>query len=372
MIFDENDQEQRDYLKPYNENYFAGNNNLFYEKSENFQESFMQTFNEHLYNQKFQLQEQPNLAENFESSKFLGNGTNHNQNDSFSTFSSSKSTHQHESEEPIESLKYMDYKAENTPSNQLGGKRGRPMADRCLIIDEITNKVYDPEVDADEYRKARKRIQNRESAIRSRIKKKECNKQFEAEMDYLRKENYRLNFENNSLKRERVFLFDQVKFLQGLLKKDSHNCITKTVIKQKDENIITEPIQVDKDVSRQITNDIENNTVERKPVTNSKPVFGTYKKPPNKLFLIGVFCIISLVYVSVNNPSETSSITFSNDYTVSMKESATEASNKGSVYYIRIIVGFASIMFLLVLFIQFSSYFVKKIQYFKMKILKIS
>ena len=67
-----------------------------------------------------------------------------NHNDSLSTLSSSKSTHQQESEEPIESLKYVENDESNSnQSNQLGGKRGRPMTDKSLIIDEISNKIYD-------------------------------------------------------------------------------------------------------------------------------------------------------------------------------------------------------------------------------------
>jgi len=40
--------------------------------------------------------------------------------------------------------------------NFIGNKKGRPMNDKNLIYDEVTNKIYDPEVDLNEYKKARK------------------------------------------------------------------------------------------------------------------------------------------------------------------------------------------------------------------------
>jgi len=205
-------------------------------KSENFQDSFLQTFNEQLYREKYQLQDQQTYSENNKLNN--NNRQTNNNNDSISTLSSSKSTHPHESEEPLENLRYIEKPNSNQGQNQLGGKRGRPMTDKCLIIDEVTSKIYDPDVDPEEYRKARKRIQNRESAVRSRMKKKENNKQSEAELEFLRKENYRLNFENSSLKRERVFLYDQVKFLQGLLKNGKQD--NTIPIKPKDENIVVD------------------------------------------------------------------------------------------------------------------------------------
>ncbi len=41
-------------------------------------------------------------------------------------------------------------------NNLIGNKKGRPMNDKNLIYDEITNKVYDPAIDLIEYKKARK------------------------------------------------------------------------------------------------------------------------------------------------------------------------------------------------------------------------
>jgi hypothetical protein len=38
----------------------------------------------------------------------------------------------------------------------LKTKKGRPMADSNVIFDEVTSKVYDPNIDPLEYKKARK------------------------------------------------------------------------------------------------------------------------------------------------------------------------------------------------------------------------
>ena len=38
----------------------------------------------------------------------------------------------------------------------IGGKKGRPMTDMNIIIDEVNNKIYDPMIDPEEYKKARK------------------------------------------------------------------------------------------------------------------------------------------------------------------------------------------------------------------------
>ena len=44
------------------------------------------------------------------------------------------------------------------PSCLIGGKKGRPMTDMNIIVDEVNNKIYDPLVDPEEYKKARKFI----------------------------------------------------------------------------------------------------------------------------------------------------------------------------------------------------------------------
>lgn len=366
MFFEENEPCEENEINKYypNDQSYIDNNLILYEKSENFQDSFLQTFNNHYYNQNNGNEKQVNIEDSLYNN-YLPNLTANN-NDSMSTLSSSKSTHQHESEEPVESLRYIENdKLSNFQNNQLGGKRGRPMTDKSLIIDEITNKVYDPDIDPEEYRKARKRIQNRESAVRSRMKKKENNKQFEAELDFLRKENYRLNFENNSLKRERVLLCDQIKFLKSIVKKETIDKPPGPPIKNVDQNILIDSKAINKSLNN--SDDLENNNHS----INTKPVFGTYKKPTNKLFMIGIFCIISLVYVSMNQGQENGSIVVSNDYTITMKENMnTDLKSKSPFNYFKSFVYLASFMVTVLFFMKFYSYFSKKIEFFRTKIIK--
>jgi hypothetical protein len=202
-----------------------------------------------------------------------------NQNDSFSTLSSSKSSHQPKIEESVENLRFID---QEKPLYQLGGKRGRPMTDKCLIIDETKKKIYDPDIDPEEYRKARKRIQNRESAVRSRIKKKENDKHFSAELDFLRKENDRLNLENSNLKKERAFFCDQINFLKSLIIKESKNKnIDNKSISPKNENITIDKNTIDSDTNNSNNSeDIEKNTIVNKYPRGA--LFGTNKKNMNK------------------------------------------------------------------------------------------
>ena len=44
--------------------------------------------------------------------------------------------------------------------NYIGNKKGRPMNDKNVIFDEVTDKIYDPEIDYNEYKKARKYLFN--------------------------------------------------------------------------------------------------------------------------------------------------------------------------------------------------------------------
>ncbi len=51
-----------------------------------------------------------------------------------------------------------DNKEINKTCCLIGGKKGRPMTDMNIIVDEVNNKIYDPLVNPEEYKKARKYI----------------------------------------------------------------------------------------------------------------------------------------------------------------------------------------------------------------------
>ena len=100
-----------------------------------------------------------------------------------------------------------------TKQEFLSKKKGRPLTDARIIVEE--NKIITP--DDDEYMKARKRIQNRESQMRTRMKKKEKDCSFEKEKEELVQENFKLKAENAHLINDRKFLLEQIKFLQNLI-----------------------------------------------------------------------------------------------------------------------------------------------------------
>eukprot|EP00742_Colponemidia_sp_Colp-10_P000437 GILJ01000478.1.p1 GENE.GILJ01000478.1~~GILJ01000478.1.p1 ORF type:complete len:384 (-),score=67.33 GILJ01000478.1:44-1195(-) len=68
-----------------------------------------------------------------------------------------------------------------------------------------------------DYKKQRKRMQNRESAVRSRQRKKQYLETMESQMNALTSQNVALSQENSTLKAENRLLNKQITFLQNLL-----------------------------------------------------------------------------------------------------------------------------------------------------------
>lgn len=100
-----------------------------------------------------------------------------------------------------------------------------------ILIDELTGNVYNKNEDINAYRKAKKRIQNRESALRMKTLKKENLLQKEDMIKSLQYENEKLIKENTILKKEKNFLIEQIKTMQQIINKSS---LIKT---QKKDNI---------------------------------------------------------------------------------------------------------------------------------------
>lgn len=90
-----------------------------------------------------------------------------------------------------------------------------------ILIDELTGNVYNKNEDINAYRKAKKRIQNRESALRMKTLKKENLLQKEDMIKSLQYENEKLIKENTILKKEKNFLIDQIKTMQQIINKSS-------------------------------------------------------------------------------------------------------------------------------------------------------
>ena len=105
-----------------------------------------------------------------------------------------------------------------------------------ILIDELTGNVYNKTEDINAYRKAKKRIQNRESALRMKTLKRENLLQKEDMIKSLQQENEKLIKENVVLKKEKHFLIDQIKTMQQLLNKSRIKIQKKEDIKISNEN----------------------------------------------------------------------------------------------------------------------------------------
>ena len=147
-----------------------------------------------------------------------------------------------------------------------------------MIKDNLTGIIYYEKDDPINYRKAKKRIQNRESAYRmKKLRENNINK-LDEEINRLKEDNVRLINENISLKKEKVFLIDQIKFMQKIIKesnlefklKNSNNKENNTNLTYIDINKTKEPILY-YDSSKQ--------------------------KIKGKLFNVFTICLLSIVYI---------------------------------------------------------------------------
>ena len=82
--------------------------------------------------------------------------------------------------------------------------------------------------DPDEYKKARKRIQNKQSAVRSRNRKKNYFTDLELKVEYLEEENKRLSTANATLTAEKKLLSEQLDYFKALVGNMNQNFSTRT------------------------------------------------------------------------------------------------------------------------------------------------
>jgi hypothetical protein len=136
----------------------------------------------------------------------------------------------------------------------------------------------------------------------------------EVELEYYKKENYRLIHENASLKKEKSFLIDQIKFMQSIIKSNNNsNCNT----------------------------DIEKN------VSNGPKLVMANKKPFGRLFSVFLICMISVLFVSFDIGGDGGKIEFGSS-TMSLND-VNKASTSLPGYVYKIII-------LLVLFSGYGIY----------------
>ena len=152
-----------------------------------------------------------------------------------------------------------------------------------ILFDSKTGISYNEEEDPVNYRKAKKRIQNRESALRMKKMREDLNSKIEEELFHLREDNIRLINENVSLKKEKEFLIDQIKFMQKIIKESNLE------FKLKNEHSF--------DSTDNNANTNNNSSSEE---NSTKKIFyydGSKQKIKGNLFNVFIICTLSVLYI---------------------------------------------------------------------------
>ena len=147
-----------------------------------------------------------------------------------------------------------------------------------MIIDNLTGITYYEKDDPINYRKAKKRIQNRESAYRMKKMRENNLCKLDEEMNRLKEDNIRLINENISLKKEKVFLIDQIKFMQKIIKESNLEFKLKNS-NNKNQSANMNYIDINK---------------------TKEPILyydGSKQKIKGKLFNVFTICLLSIVYI---------------------------------------------------------------------------
>ena len=149
-----------------------------------------------------------------------------------------------------------------------------------MIKDNLTGITYYEKDDPVNYRKAKKRIQNRESAYRMKKLRENNMNKLDEEINRLREDNVRLINENISLKKEKIFLIDQIKFMQKIIKESNLEFKLKNT-KNLDNNSNTNLTYI-------------NINKTKEPILYYD---GSKQKIKGKLFNVFTICLLSIVYI---------------------------------------------------------------------------
>ena len=159
-------------------------------------------------------------------------------------------------------------------------KREKTKEKDNMIKDDLTGIIYYEKDDPVNFRKAKKRIQNRESAYRMKKMRKYNMDKLDEEINRLKEDNIKLINENISLKKEKVFLIDQIKFMQKIIKESNLEFKLKNLDNKDKEN---------------------NNNLTYININKTKePILyydGSKQKIKGKLFNVFTICLLSIVYI---------------------------------------------------------------------------
>ena len=130
--------------------------------------------------------------------------------------------------------------------------------------------------DPNEYKKARKRIQNRESAIRSRNRKKQYFTELEVKLEKLETDNKKLLTENATLKAEKRLLSEQLEYFKLLVGNMNGTASSKgsTFSHARDNNSHIESYDGEKDILVEPNYDLRQGEL---------PHIGNYQRPMAKM-----------------------------------------------------------------------------------------
>ena len=168
-----------------------------------------------------------------------------------------------------ELIEQNDLSSTDNSSNVTLSKKTSRNDDSDVLYDELTKTVYHRKDDPIAFKKAKKRIQNRESALRMKKLKQENILKTEDQINNLKQENNRLHNENAILKKEKMFLIEQIKYMQNLLKESNIKLTTTADTKE-----------------QELVNDTGYNYSS----------FG--QKIKGKLFNVFIICTLSIIYIA--------------------------------------------------------------------------
>ena len=171
----------------------------------------------------------------------------------------------------------IDSSNENKIKSSISSKKSKKEKEYGILTDSRTGITYNEEEDPINYRKAKKRIQNRESALRMKKLRENGNNNLE-EINHLREDNIRLINENISLKKEKEFLIEQIKFMQKIIKQSN----------------------LEFKLKNEYSDSTDNNSNSSNDEIKKQPIFyynGSKQKIKGKLFNVFVICTLSLIYI---------------------------------------------------------------------------
>ena len=167
---------------------------------------------------------------------------------------------------------------EKKNKSSILSKKSKKEKEYGILTDSRTGITYNEEDDPINYRKAKKRIQNRESALRMKKMRENGSSQLEEEISHLREDNIRLINENVSLKKEKEFLIEQIKFMQKIIKESN----------------------LEFKLKNEIVDNTDNNSSSSNDESRKEKVFyynGSKQKIKGKLFNVFIICTLSLIYI---------------------------------------------------------------------------